>query len=253
VSRQLRLAGYIGICIAAGLLVATLVIVLLTRTDWGMERARRFAVTWLEDRVDGELRIGRVTGPGLLGGVTIHDFGLVDRRGRTFLASDSLELAYDWRSLVAGRILLNRVVLHQPELYIERLPGDTMWNFEHVFGTATPETPAERNLIMFNDARVLNGLVVIRTPFEPDGPVAPADTARILLEAAPGGLVRAMRFEDVNARLDRVIWESPIEKGRLFDVQMLQARGFVWREPFEIRNARGTLTTRDSIIAFDMP
>jgi hypothetical protein len=55
----------------------------------------------------------------------------------------------------------------------------------------------------------------------------------------------------VNARLNRVIWESPVEPGRLFDVQSLQAQGYVWREPVVIRDARGTVTTRDSVIAFD--
>jgi autotransporter translocation and assembly factor TamB len=254
VSRSLRLAGYIAIGIATGLLLAVSVIFMFTRTDWGMERARRFVVSWLEDRVEGELRLGRITGPGLLGGVIIHDFEIVDPRGRPFIRMDSLELAYDWRTLLAGRILLNRVVLHQPVAIIERLPGDTIWNFEHVFpADATPDDPDRRSLIMFNDARVLNGVAVIRLPFEPDGPIEPADTARLLLESAPGGMLRAMRFEDVNARFDRVIWESPIEKGRLFDIASLQARGYVWRDPFIIRNARGSVTTRDSIVAFDFP
>jgi hypothetical protein len=57
----------------------------------------------------------------------------------------------------------------------------------------------------------------------------------------------------VNGRLNRVVWESPIERGRLFDIQSLQARGFVWREPFVLRDARGTLTARDSMISFDVP
>jgi autotransporter translocation and assembly factor TamB len=254
VSRSLRLSGYIAIGIATGLLLASLVIFMFTRTDWGMERARRFVVSWLEDRVEGELRLSRITGPGLMGGVIIHDFEIVDPRGRPFIRMDSLELAYDWRTLLAGRIVLNRVVLHQPVAIIERLHGDTLWNYQHVFpADATPEDPDRRSLIMFNDARVLNGVAVIRLPFEPEGPIEPADTARLLLESAPGGTLRTMRFEDINARFDRVIWESPIEKGRLFDIASLQARGFVWRDPFIIRNARGSLTTRDSIVAFDLP
>jgi hypothetical protein len=253
VSRSLRLAGYIGIGVGAGLLVATLAILLLTRTGWGMERARRFAVSWLDDRIEGELTLGRLTGPGLLGGVVIHDFGIIDPRGRPFLSSDSLELAYDWRTLLAGRIVLNRVVLHQPRVIIEKLPGDTVWNYELVFPPGEPRPPSARSLIMFNDARILNGAATLRMPFEPEGAIVPGDTARIVLESVPGGLARTMRFEDVTARLSRVIWESPIEKGRLFDIEMLQGRGFIWREPFFVRNARGTLTTRDSIITFDMP
>lgn len=252
-SRSLRLAGYVGLGIAGGLLLAALLIALLTRTDWGMERARGFAVRWLEQRIEGELRIGRVTGPGLLGGVVIHDFGIVDPRGRPFLSTDSLELAYDWRTLLAGRIVLNRVVLYQPRLYMERLPGDDQWNYERVFPPGEPAEPGRRSLILFNDARIINGNVVIRTPFEPAGPNAPGDTARLILEQVPGGIARTVRFEDVNARLDRVIWESPLEPGRLFDVQMLQARGFIWRDPIVVRNARGSVTTRDSVITFDMP
>jgi hypothetical protein len=252
VSRSLRLAGYIGIGIAAGLTFALLIIMLLTRTGWGMERARGFAVRWLDDRIEGELRIGRITGPGLLGGVIIHDFGIVDPRGRPFLSSDSLELAYDWRTLLAGRIVLNRVALHRPRIVIERLPGDTIWNFERVFPPGEPGDPDRRSLILFNDARIHNGTATVRTPWEPDGVVAPGDTARLILEQVPGGLARTMRFEDINARLDRVIWESPIEPGRLLDVRSLQARGFIWREPIAIRDARGTITTRDSVITFDM-
>jgi hypothetical protein len=252
VNRSARLAGYIAIGIAAGLLLATLFIVVLTRTEWGMERARRFAVAWLEDRIEGELRLGRVTGPGLLRGVIIHDFGIVDPRGRPFLSSDSIELAYSWRSLAAGRIVLDRVTLYRPHLVIERLPGDTIWNFQHVFPPG-PDQPDQRSLVMFNDARVIDGLATIRMPWEPDGPVEPADTARLILEEVPGGVARTMRFEAIEARLSRVIWESPTEPGQLFDIASLQTRGYVWREPFLLRHARGTLTARDSVIAFDMP
>lgn len=252
-SRTLRLTGYIAIGMAAGLLVAVTAILLLTRTEWGMERARRFAVGWLDARIEGELRLGRLTGPGLLGGVVIHDFGIIDPRGRPFLSSDSLELGYDWRTLLAGRIVLTRVVLHRPRIALEKLPGDTVWNYELVFPPAEPRAPDRRSLILFNDARILDGAAVLRTPFEPDGPIQPGDTARILLEEVPGGTVRTMRFEDVTARLGRVMWESPIEHGRLFDIEMVQGRGYVWRDPFEIRNGRGTVTMRDSIISFDMP
>lgn len=253
-SRPLRIAGYIAIGIVSGLLVATVAVWLLTRTDWGMERARLFAVSWLEERVNGELRVGRISGGGLLGGVVIHDFGIVDPGGRPFLSTDSLELAYSWRTLVAGRIVLDRVVMHRPSVIMEKLPGDTAWNYEHIFAsqTATPST-SERSLIMFNDARVLNGTAVVRMPLDVDDIDSPADTARLIIERVPGGTVRTMRFENIDARLDRVIWESPIEKGRLFDVRSVQGRGYVYQDPFQIRDARGTITMRDSLVAFDMP
>ncbi|MGH7449517.1 MAG: hypothetical protein ACRELT_18220, partial [Longimicrobiales bacterium] len=253
-SRPLRLAGYIAIGVLSGLLFAAAAIWVLSRTDWGMERARRFAVSWLADRVDGELRVGRISGPGLLGGVVIHDFGIIDPKGRPFLATDSIELNYNIRTLLGGSVILNNAVLYGPNIVLEQLPGDTAWNYQYVFPDRTPgdDAPRTRRLIMFNAARVVNGTATIRTPFEPDGPIEPRDTARVMLDRLPGGLARVMRFERLNARLDRVIWESPIEPGRLVDIQSVQARGFVWRDPFLVQNMRGTLTMRDTIVAFDL-
>lgn len=254
-SRPLRLAGYIAIGVLSGLLLATLAIVVISRTDWGMERVRGFAVRWLEERVDGELTIGRITGPGLLGGVVLHDFGIIDAKGRPFLATDSVELNYKLRTLLGGSIILNNVVLYGPDVVLEYLPGDTAWNFEYVFPDRTPGDAAEptRRLIQFNDARVMGGTATVRMPFEPDGPIQPGDTARLIVDRFPEGLARVMRFEELNARLDRVIWESPIERGRLIDIRSVQTRGYVFRDPFLVQGMRGTLTMRDSIVAFDMP
>ncbi|MEX1181892.1 MAG: hypothetical protein WEF86_01555 [Gemmatimonadota bacterium] len=253
-TRPLRLAGYIVIGIVAGLLIASAAIWLLTRTDWGMERARRFAVSWLDERIAGELRLSRISGGGLLGGVVIHDFGIVDPGGRPFLSTDSLELQYDWKTLAGGSIELNRVVLHNPDVVLEKLPGDTAWNYEYVFPDTTPgPATSERRLILFRDARIINGTATVRLPLDPASIDVPADTARIIVERLASGLVRTMRFENVNARLDRVIWESPVEKGRLFDISAVSGRGYVWRDPFRIEDARGTLTMRDSVVSFDLP
>jgi autotransporter translocation and assembly factor TamB len=250
VNRYARFAGYAAIGAATALLVVTLAVTLLTRTGWGMEQARRFAAAWLERRIEGDLHIGRITGPGLLRGAIIHDFGISDLHGRPFFRADSMELAYHWRSLLAGRIIIDRAILYQPRLDIELLPGDTLWNYERIFlpaAPAEPVEPVERGLIVLNDVRVVDGVAAVRTPW------VPGDTARLILEAVPGGLARTLRFEAVGARLGRVIWESPIEPGQLVDVQSLQALGYVWRDPIHLRDARGTVTVRDSIVSFDFP
>jgi hypothetical protein len=248
----LRVAGYITLGIVTGLLLATLAILLLTRTEWGHERSRRFAVAWLADRIHGELQIGRVTSSGLLGGVKIHDFRIIDPRGRPFVRADSVELEYNWRTLLAGEIVMTRAVLHQPEVILEQLPGDTIWNYENVFADTTPQQAERgRSLILFRNAQIRNGTAVIRTSLRMLGPVAAADTARILIEDVPGGLVRVLRFEAVNAQLSRVIWETPVEPGQLFDVASVSGRAFIQRDPVDVRGARGTLTARDTLLAFD--
>lgn len=253
-SRPLRLAGYIAIGVLSGLLLATGAIWLLSRTDWGMERVRGFAISWLAERVDGEIRVGRLSGGGLLGGVVIHDFGIIDPKGRPFLATDSIELQYNIRTLLGGSVVLGRAVLYNPNIVLEQLPGDTAWNFEYVFPDRTPGDPAAptRRLIMFEDALVLNGTATVRYPLEPDGPIEPGDTANVIVDRLPGGLARVMRFENIAARLDRVIWESPLEPGRLVELSSLSTRAFVFREPTRIEDARGTVTMRDSIITFDL-
>lgn len=248
----MRIAGYIALGVATGLLLATLAILLLTRTEWGQERSRRFAVAWLADRINGELRLSRITSSGLLGGVKIHDFAIIDPRGRPFVSADSIELEYRWRSLLGGQIVLTRAVLHQPQLILEQLPGDTIWNYEHVFADTTPhQAERGRSLILFRNAQVRNGTAVIRTPFQALGVGTPHDTARILVEEVPGGLARVLRFENVNALLNRVIWETPLEPGQLFDVANVSGRAFIQREPVDVRGASGTLTARDTVLAFD--
>ena len=252
-SRPLRIAGYILTGILAGLLVAATAIWLITRTEWGMERARRFAVSWLADQVNGTLHIGRISGGGLLGGMVIHDFGITDPKGRPFLATDSVELSYNWRSLVSGRIDISRVVMYRPQAVLEILPGDSLWNYEIVFADSTATRERARRLIRFADTRIVDGRAIVRLGLHPDQPIVPADTARALVERVPGGLARTMRFEQLNAHLERVLWESPLEDGRMFEIRSAQARGYVWREPFIIQDMRGTLTMLDTVVSFDMP
>lgn len=252
--RGSRVAAYIGIGALAGLLFAFLAIQLVTRSDWGHERARRFALAWLEQRVQGTLTVGRITGSGLLSGLVLHEVAIVDERGRPFLHADSIVGNYHWRTLVGGEIVLDRVVLFSPDVHIERLPGDTAWNYQYIFRDTVPDDPDEprrRSLIMFNDTRVVNGTATVLTPVGESGPVVPEDTARLLLERMPGGLARVMRFENIDAQLNRVIWESPAEDGRFFDVRHASSRGYVFRDPLQLRDARGRVAIRDSIVTLD--
>src|SRR5690606_41851722 len=64
-------------------------------------------------------------------------------------------------------------------------------------------------------------------------------------------LVRVVRFEDVDAALPRVLWSSPVEEGRLFEVASLETRGFMYDDPFDLRQFQGTVTQRDSVISID--
>ena len=249
--RGARLAGWIGIGILAGTVLVLAVVLLVSRTQWGMERVRLFGLGWLEDRIEGEVQVGRISGGGLLRGATLHDVSIIDPFGRPFVRVDSAEVSYNWRTLLSGDIVLEDVVLFSPEVYIEKLPGDTAWNFEYVFPDTSPgqETPG-RSLVLFQDARIIDGEAVVRMPLDFD---EPDDTLSVTWEQMQGGLARVMRFQNIEARLDRVVWETPVEPGRLVEIEDLAMNGVVWREPLEVEALRGRLVMRDSIISFEVP
>ena len=251
--REFRVAGYVLVGIAAGVLIALAAIQFISRTGPGRGWVRDFALGWLEDRVHGEVSLGRLSGGGLLGGVTIHDFSIADEAGRPFVIADSARVAYDWKTLVRGSIILDHLTLYSPDITIERLPGDTAWNYEHIFADTTPGGDGGRSLIMFEDATIVDGTVTVRTPWQPEPPIEPPDSARLILEPVPGGLAQVWRFDRLAGELNRVIWESPVEEGKLFEVSSLSGRGFLWEDPFTLNDVRGTITLVDSILSFDVP
>jgi hypothetical protein len=247
---------YFGLGLIGGVALMLLLVLVLTRTEFGVERVRRLALRQIEDRIQGELRVGRITTRGLGGGAVLHDVSITDADGRPFLAADSVRLGYSWRALIRGRLVFSSAWLYRPDLTLERLPGQDEWNYQRVFKDPDPGPlvdEREARLVHFRDVRVARGTLAIRTPWEPHGPVEPADTARLILEPAPGGLVRVVRFEGVHGRFPEVRVQSPDEDGLMVRVAALAMVGHIWKEPFDLRDLRGIVTMRDSIAAFDAP
>ena len=252
-SRRNRTLGYLLLGAVVGIAIVLAIFFVLTRTEYGIEQVRRVAVSQIQQRIAGDLRIGRIdAAPGLLGGAILRDVEIVDESDRTFIRADSLRLAYNWRALLGGRIEFDRVDIFGAEVVIERLPGDERWNYARIFDLGEPDPDSPDRLIQFRRARIVDGLLVIRYPWRAKGQVERGDTARLILREVPGGLVRELRFEDINAVLPRVLWESPVEEGRLFVVDQLSTRGFVWEDPFEVRELSGSVTQRDSLVSFDV-
>ena len=247
-----RIAASMASGIAIGLVLAWLAITAVTRSEWGMNRVRGTALSWLTDRVQGDVRIGRISGGGLLRGARVHDVAITDERNRPFLIVDSADVQYEWRTLLGGDIILKNVTLYHPRVFLEKLPGDTAWNYQYVFEDTSASTgPGSRRLIMFDDARIVNGFATVRVPVEP--PIEVRDTARLITERLEGGLTRIMHFDSLHGQLNRALWETPIEEGRLFDVRSIRGLAYVWREPVHIRSARGKVTMRDSVVSLDFP
>lgn len=248
-----RFLRYFGIGVAAGFVVSILAILILSRTPFGIEQVRRIALRQVEQRIHGELSIGRVSARTLLGGMTLHDVAIADSTGRHFLRADSVRAAYDWRLLLRGRLVFSRAWFYSPHVVLEKLPGDDHWNFQHIFAAPARPVAVEREarMIRLGDVRISRGTVVLRTAWTPSLPVEPRDTARLILEPVPGGVARVTRFDNVSARFPEVIVSTPDEAGMLFRVASLAMVGRIWREPFELRDMRGLITLRDSLLTFE--
>src|SRR5262249_40914640 len=101
----LTLAG-----IVAGLILFAVIVVLVFKNaDWGRERMRRYAQAWVNGRIHGQARIGRVTG-NLLFGMTLHDFVITDSAGQPFVAVESFRGSYSILGLLHKRISVDQAV-----------------------------------------------------------------------------------------------------------------------------------------------
>jgi hypothetical protein len=250
-----RAARYALMALAALVVLLLVVVVVLTRTQFGGERAGRLALDQVRGAITGELEVERITAGRVLQGVMLHGVTLHGPDGRLFLAADSARLAYRLRTFLSGSFVFDRLILHGPEVVIERLPGQEQWNYERIFAgdtTAAPDTAGAR-IVLLEDLLVDDGLVFVRMPWQPEGPVSPEDTARLILEEVPGGLVRTMRFEALSARLPRIVWEAPGSRTRLIEVGELVTRAYIWETPMHVEALEGVLTMRDSLLAFEAP
>lgn len=240
--------------LAVGLVVlavaATGLGLFLTRTDYGVEQAGRLVLRQLEGSINGSVTVGRVASASLLEGVTLHDVELRDAAGRPFVQADSARLSYGLRTLLRGSVVFERLMVFGPRITIERLPGDQDWNYDRLFAdtSAAPDTTASQGLVLIRDATIRNGEVIVRFPWDAD---AATDTSRLILESVPGGRVRTLRFQEVDARLPRIVWESPESEGRIVEIDRLAMRAHIWETPLEVRELVGVVTIQDSVIGFE--
>ena len=224
--------------------------IVVSRTGFGQDRLRSATVGWLQSSFPGRIEIGDLgSETSLLGTMTLRDVSIVDPSGRPFVAVDRARLSYDWRTLVTGRVVLDDVDLEGVQLVIERLPDWDDWNFIRAFRSG-PSDPADtaRTHVDLYDVSVRDAVVEVRVPWEGGDP----DSARVLVEPSPSGLLRVFSFQDLRLEASRILAETPAEPGRLLDIDAFSADVYVWDQPAAVRAARGTVAVRDSLVMVDL-
>jgi autotransporter translocation and assembly factor TamB len=86
---------------------------LITNSDWGRERVRRYVEGLIQRNSHGIVHIGSVTG-NLLHGVTLHDVVITDSARQPFVKADEIWANYSLGILRSKRIDLHDVKLVRP-------------------------------------------------------------------------------------------------------------------------------------------
>ena len=249
--------------IATLVLLAVAAVLVLTGTDWGRERIRRVAENRLNGMIHGKATIGRLSG-NLLVGMTVHDLTITDSAGAPFLAVESISADYSIIRLFRKRIWLNNAVIVRPVVVLDH-PPNGHWNWSRIFPRDTTHRPPSTRTqwgdwIRVTGASVVNGQLIVRTPWSAGKRLAPAARdslvrdalrggTRLMIERAPGGFQKRVQLDSVTATIPLLRLTEPGYSESLLQVSALTMHAFPFRPPGAVvRDVKGIFPfTTDSV------
>ena len=245
--------------VALLLLIAAL---LVTNSDWGRERIRRYVVGLIQNNSHGIVHIGSVTG-NLLNGITLHDVVITDSARAPFVKADEIWAKYSLGTLRGKKLEFNEVKLVRPIIVLDKQPGGK-WNYDRIFPRDTVTRTGVKKTgwgtwIRFSNATVIDGDLTVRSPWDP-GPATLAERAdKVRAALGPGGRLKILQvargyqkessFHRINGLFPLVRLEDPGYRSRLIDVAALKMIGEPFRPPVaDVRGLIGTFEfTGDSV------
>src|SRR5690349_12085819 len=247
----------IEISVATVVLIVTVVLVgllVFTNTDYGRERVRRIAQSAIQSAAKhGVVRLGHISG-NLLEGFTIADVSIRDSAGAPFLVADTLSLNYGLRALVLKRLELGDVRVVRPLVVLDRPPGDSaMWNYKAIFKSNTPaalrDTTKKRfgDWIVLRDLTVLDGHMIIRSPWKPSSKYegakrdsviasAVAGKERVVVERRGDGYQKVVEFRQVNTEIPYLRLKQPSTSVRRLEITKASAVALPFHPPAAVVN-----------------
>jgi len=248
-----------------GLAFAVLAIAVLTQTRWGHERVLGITLRAASEQLDGTLRIERLSG-NLLTGARLYGVSLTGPDDEPFLVADSAFVEYSLRTIAGDEIVLDRLVLFHADVVLRRMPGDTLWNFDRIFGDTIPRPdgmePAEpRRPLIIHDASAFSTQILVELPWEPDPDASPAeqrqeiraalaDTSQVLVREVPRGYLRTIRLLDVNADVAQLVSAPNELGGTSLRLTGMQGDLQLFRRPLRVENIQGDLSFQDALLRF---
>lgn len=223
----------------------------LSSSDWGRERVRRFVLNQLKGVVHGQVTIGRIRG-NLLTGATIESFAISDSAGQPFVAAEKVSARYGILELLSRKIDLRSVQLLRPLIVVDRPPGGK-WNYQRIFPPSdTTKSRAVRSQgfpwIVLHDLAILDGRVIMRTPWRPDSTLSRAAQDSSIRKAlgggkrimvvpvSSGGFQKVVELKEVTGRVPLLRITQPGFKERLAQIATLHMVALAFRPPAAVVN-----------------
>jgi translocation and assembly module TamB len=239
-----RLARVLVVLLAI-VTLALVAVWVVTNTEFGRERVRRFALNSLAGSTHGIVKLGEVRG-NLLSGATITGVSITDSAGRPFLKADSVSARYSIGNFLSKRIQISDLVIYRPDILIEKLPGDTAWNYRRLWPASAPTpddtVPGFGSWIRFDNARIVDGHLTVRSPWSPRAGVtarardslvkeALSGDSRLMVIETAGGYQKVIELRQLSGRFPLVQLADPSTTIRLIDVAELRMVALPFRPP----------------------
>jgi hypothetical protein len=251
---------------AVGVLIVLLVLNVVARTSRGHEFVLQRTLDALSKNVNGALVIDSIDG-NLFEGAKVYGLRLIDEQERPFVVADSAYLDYRITTLLSPRIHITRATLYDPEVYVFKLPGDSLWNYQALFADSTPPDPTRPRIeraTLLDTIRMYNGTVRIQTPWSPDSTLSPrarrvliadalSDTSVALIDSVRGGFIRTMNFTQLNGRISRVRFAPGTTNGSRLHVDSLRGVAQIFRDTVSFRQVQGVVALLRAHVELDAP
>jgi hypothetical protein len=256
--------GLGGVVLGVALLLLLLNVV--ARTERGHEFVLQRTLNALGGNIrGGKLLIERIDG-NLFEGAKLYGVRLQDNQGRAFVVADSAYLNYTVTSLISPRIHISRATLYEPEIYIFKLPGDSLWNYQAIFADSTrdPNRPRIERATLVDTLRVFNGIARVQTPWSPDTSLSPraqrvavadalSDTSLALVDTVRGGYLRTMNFTRLYGRISRVRFAPGSQTGSRIHIDSLRGLAQIFRKPVRFDQVQGVIALLRGHVELDAP
>jgi translocation and assembly module TamB len=219
------------------------------RTAPGRRLVVELAERAANDNLRATLTIGEVGGS-FLRGLEVQDVTVVGEDGVLFATIDRVGLRYRLNDLLSGRIVLGQLTLVRPRVNLVQWARGEKLNADVILSGGGDGDDGEDGgpgpLIAFNDAIVIDGSVLIRTPERRGRPSV------LEGEEGPRGYLRVRRVEGINGRFPYVRIASPLPGDDAIRIEIERLRAEASDPAVSLAAARGVVEIQGDSIAMDL-